>query len=339
VDARLSSSNPNIVVLREISSVFNVLEANKSVQFTPVLDVSRSTAFGGYSLTLTLTYADPEGVSHSDSFIFGILVDAIKPREQTEIVLQTFQIDPFEIHPGDEFVVNLELSNSGNPAYNVQTQLLVDSQVPVYPQSPSIILVGNLDSNQTAIVKYTLRVSGDASEEAYILQILISYLNEYGEIASITEKISIEVHSIIDFQLLDVQPSSLTVSQGETGTLEADLLLIGTESIDFVQLSINTDSDSPFTSIPETEEYIGRVDPDSPIPFELPFTVDSNATSGDYPLQCKVNYWDEYNQEQTKILHLSVTITEQVQNGTTANTVSFWDQIWNIFRNLFGIKP
>jgi hypothetical protein len=62
VEAVLTSTSPNIVILKELSYLFDVVGVNASVCFTSLLGVSRTTPLGAYSLTLTLKYKDPDGV-------------------------------------------------------------------------------------------------------------------------------------------------------------------------------------------------------------------------------------------------------------------------------------
>jgi len=150
------------------------------------------------------------------------------------------------------------------------------------------------------------------------------------------------VKSIVKFQLLNVQPQDLTVELGEIITVEADLLLIGTETVEFVEVEIiENASINPFLSIPESYEYIGRVDPDSPIIFDVQFLVDSNATVGDYTLQIRVGYWDENNQEQQEVIELPVYVKNVGNTGeVTSNTQkTLWEMFIDFIRTLLGMNP
>ncbi|MFQ5758207.1 MAG: COG1361 S-layer family protein [Candidatus Bathyarchaeia archaeon] len=336
VEAMLTSTSSSIVVLRELSYLFDVIGINSSVHFTPVLGVSRNTPLGAYSLTLTLKYKDPDGVSYSDSLVIGVLVDSVEPTERTRIAIQDFKVTPTEVFVGDELTVEMDLKNWGANAHDVQVQLTIDSQSPFVSLDPTLVFVGDLRSNQTVKVIYNLRISGDADADLYVLQLVISYYDVDDQPDSLTEAISIGVHSIVDFRLLDIQPSIVTAELGETVTIEADLLLLGTETVEFVEVEIV--ENRPFISVPESYEYIGRVDPDSPVLFTIQFMVDPNATSGSYTLQMKVSCWDTYNQQRDDIIDLPVVVNEfSNQNEETGPTL--WDIIWTIIRILFGVKP
>jgi len=339
VDSQLTSTSPQIVVLEETGWTFDVIGINSSVNFMPVLGVSRNTPLGAYSLTLTLKYKDPDGVSYSDSLIIGVLVDSVEPTERTRIVVQNFQVIPTKVFPGDELTVEMELKNWGANAYDVQVQLAIDSQSPFVSLDPTLVFVGDFRSNQTAKVIYNLSISGDAEARVYILQLVISYYDVDDQPDSLSEAISIGVHSIIDFRLLDIQPSIVTAEPGETVTIEADLLLLGTETVEFVEIEIvENRSISPFVSVSESYEYIGRVDPDSPVLFMIQFMVDPNATSGSYTLQMRVGCWDGYNQQRQAVIALPVVVNE-FSNQNAGSSPTLWGVIWTIIRILFGVRP
>lgn len=338
VRAVLTSTSPGIVVLKKPSYLFDEVDVGEKINFRPLLGASRSVALGAYSLTLTLDYKDSNGVTYHDNITVGVFVDSVEPTERTAIVVQDFQITPSEVHPGDKLTLQMKIRNLGADAYDVRVQLTTVGQSPFVSLTPTLVFVGNIRSNETTTseISYDLRVGGDAKAQPYPLQLTISYYDVYGQPNSIIESISICVQGVISFRLLNVQPSSLNVEPGEVVTIEADLLLIGTETVKFVQVQIVPNH--PFVSISESYEYIGRVDPDSPVPFDVQFMVDSNATSGSYTLQMRVSYWDEYNQERQAIRELPVTIRERVQKREEVS-LTFWDIFRIIIRILLGVKP
>jgi hypothetical protein len=339
VNARISSSNPNIIIIEETTKLFTLIEPDSVVQITPIIILSRNTPLGSQSLTLTLTFKDTKGATYSDSLIVGLFVDSIEPIEQARIVIQSYQIKPVEVHQGEEFTLEMDVKNLGEVAYDVQAQLSIGNQIPIFSQSPSIIFTGDLESNQSTNISYELQISGDANAQLYTIQVVVSYKDQYDQPNSITEFLSIGVYSIINLHLLNIESTSLAVNHGEIGTLEADLLLIGTEPVDFVQIEIlDNVIDSPFISIPESSEYIGRVDPDSPIPFKIQYAVDSDAEPGEYTLHLRVSCWNEYNQEKQTTLDLTVIINEIIENNEEIR-LTVWDMIWNAIRSIFGIKP
>jgi hypothetical protein len=317
--------------------MFDKIDVGNQIDFRPVIGVSRGVTLGAYSLTLTLDYKDSKGVAYHKEVTVGVFVDSVEPTEHARIVVQEFQVSPTEIYPGDALIMEMELKNWGANAHDVQVQLAIDSESPLSSLDPTLVYVGDLKSNQTAKVVYNLYVSGDADALLYVLSLGVSYNDLYDQARSLTEAVSIRVHSIINFQLLDIQPSQITAVPGEIVEVEADLLLLGTETVDFVEIGIE-DLSSPILPIPESYEYIGRVDPDSPVLFTVQFMVDPNATSGSYVLQMNVSCYDGYNQQRQTTIEIPVIVNEA--SGNSENTsVSLWDIIWTVIRILLGMKP
>jgi len=160
----------------------------------------------------------------------------------------------------------------------------------------------------------------------------VSYLDNKGMQGQIAEVLTITVEELIEFELLDVP--TLMVKKGETMELESDLLLIGTDSVQFV--SIELESDDIFKRVSGSTEYIGAVDPDSPIPFDINYKVSEDAPEGDHAMSITVRYRDHLNREHEELLELDVTVAGNVNDDTPATeTPTFW--VW--VRRLLGLGP
>jgi len=333
------STVSEISIVKESYMTFDVIHHIETVWMHPVLYVESNCPLGAYSLTLQLEYTDTSDTTYIDSVQIGVAVNSVKPTERTRIAIQNFQVTPTKVFPGNESTVELELKNWGSNAYDVQAKLTIGTQSPFVSLDPTLVFVGDLRLNQTATVVYNLSVSRDADANLYRFPLVISYYDVDDQPDSLTEDISIRVHSIIGFRLLDIQPSIITAEPGETVTIEADLLLLGTETVEFVEIEIiENRSIGPFLSIPQSYEYIGRVDPDSPVLFTVQFMVDSNATAGSYTLQIRVSCWDGYNQQRRTVVDVPVVVNE-FSNQNAGTSLTLWDVIWTMIRILFGVRP
>jgi len=124
------------------------------------------------------------------------------------------------------------------------------------------------------------------------------------------------------------------VRRGENKELEADLLLIGTESVDFVSISLV--EDDVFRRVAGSTEYIGAVDPDSPIPFDINLKVAEDAEEGDHPLTLSIDYRDHLNREHEEQLEFTMNVGGDAnQPGQDAAPSGFW--VW--IRRLLGLGP
>ena len=202
---------------------------------------------------------------------------------------------------------------------------------PISSLSPSTVNLGDLDTGEREQLSYRLLVSGSASAGEYPVTITISYTSNNGVPKVLTETVTILVDGLIDFDLLDV-PSEYA-SPGETMDMEADLLLIGTESVDFV--SIGVTEDDVVKRVSGSDEYIGAVDPDSPIPFDLKYKIDDSASNGKYELTLTVKYRDHLNREHQEQIKLEIEIGNPINNEPQPQQTGFW--VW--IRRLFGLGP
>jgi hypothetical protein len=140
------------------------------------------------------------------------------------------------------------------------------------------------------------------------------------------------VDEIVNFSLLN--DLALTVEQNATKQFEGDLLLVGTSRVDFVKVSVV--AQDPFIQVTGSSEYLGAIDPDSPVPFTLKFGVKPGTALGDYMLPIKIEYMNHRNQIKESIINVPVTVVKaepvtQVPSGD----IGFWGWL----RQILGLKP
>jgi len=333
VDTTITSTSPYIAVIEGARFTFDSLEVNASLTSRPSVAVSRSAPLGVYTLSAAVSYKDVDGQGYLDTFTLGVSVDSVAVERQTSIVLRRFTLTPRPVRPGDAVDLELELSCLGATAHDVKTLISFASGGMISPLSPTLVSLGDLDPDQTVTSSYRLLVDGEAVSGQYPASVAISYLDSDGDPRSVVETVIIGVRGIVVFRLLNAP--DVTVERGGIVDLEVDLLLIGTESVRFVQVGVV--EVGPFEGTMESYEYIGSVDPDSPIPFDIQFAVGGEAETGGYTLLLNVTYFDDLNRERESIIEIPVSVVEaQAEPGAQRSGLwGFW--IW--LRRLFGVLP
>ncbi|HXU95087.1 MAG TPA: hypothetical protein VFP45_01490, partial [Candidatus Nitrosotalea sp.] len=76
-----------------------------------------------------------------------------------------------------------------------------------------------------------------------------------------------------------------------------------------------------------SQQFIGDLTPDSPIPFSIPIRGISSLQPGMYPVSFKVTYADDLKNFHTEILNGTVNIGRTFQSATVQNQPSIFDQI------------
>ena len=105
--------------------------------------------------------------------------------------------------------------------------------------------------------------------------------------------------------------------------------MIGTESVQFV--SIEVIDNQVFDSVQGSTEYIGAVDPDSPIPFDVKYGVTDDAEEGEYDLDLLVTYRDHLNKPHEVKLETEIAISAQNPVVEEKKNGGFWSWLRNLF--------
>ncbi|TFH18588.1 hypothetical protein E4H04_02980 [Candidatus Bathyarchaeota archaeon] len=327
----LSSVSSNILLQDSVSTSIDAVQIGQSFTINPTVSIIEETPLGTYSISATLSYKDTDGNRFHQSFSLPISLTSAAAVRNSLVTIEDMKIVEENIHPGDIFTFDIAVKCSSADAYDLVSSLSFNPSSPLAPISPSIVNVGDLNTGETAIARYRMLVSGGVAAGQYPVTITIGYTNNKGVPKVLTETATILVDGLIDFELLD-SPSGIA-SKGVTMELEADLLLIGTESVDFV--SIGVVEDDVINRVSGSEEYIGAVDPDSPIPFTINYKVDDNALEGEHELKLNVTYRDHLNREHIEQIKLDITIGGVIDDNPQPQQSGFW--VW--IRRLFGLGP
>ena len=331
VDAKILSTSPYFTVLENARYTTDEMEPDESSSFVSNIAVSGNAPVGVYSISATVAYTDSYGRDYVESFTIGLKVESVQVAVQTAVVLKDYYTNPEVIYPGDGVSLNLELSCTGASAYDVKSTLLFDPLTGVSSLSPSLVASGDLGPGEAVEVSYNLLLDGSLRAGQYPASLTVSYLDSDGIPKNLMESVTLRVRGIVDFTLINDEAE--TVSTGEVSSFEADLLLIGTESVQFVAIEVV--DDEVFDTVSGGSEYIGAVDPDSPIPFDLNFVVDEDTEPGEYTLKLKVTYKDDLNQDNEDTVELSVYVGEPSSEpqSTQGSTGGFWGWL----RRLLGL--
>ncbi|MFQ6052930.1 MAG: COG1361 S-layer family protein [Candidatus Bathyarchaeia archaeon] len=333
VDVTVASTSPYIVVVEEPRLILDGLGPKENATFTPTILVSRSAPIGVYTLTANISYEDSEGSTYLKTLAFGVSVDSVEVAKQTTVVLKRYTTDPETIHPGYVFDLELELACLGAVAHDLKVSLTFDPSSRLHPLTPTMSTLGDLEPGEVARASYRIIADGDIRAGQYPATVAVSYLDVDGAPKSLVETITFSVRGIFRFSLINEEP--ITAAGGRITEFEADLLLTGTESVRFV--SIGVVEDENFRRTAGSEEYIGAVDPDNPLPFDLKFKVADTTTPGEYEMTLRLTYTDDLNREHESTIDLPVTVTEAPDEAELSRRSPWGFWIW--LRRLFGLLP
>jgi hypothetical protein len=332
LEVSLSTSTPYINVVDGQIYSREKLEVNDSLTLSPRLYIGENALPTDYMLTATAYYQDMEGNRYHQSFNIPMTLESVGPPRVTRVTIDNIKTEPNSIQPGDQFTLTLDVEANGAMAYDVTATLIFSPMDPLSPLTPTVIRLGDIGSSEKKKVNYRLLVDGAIPAGQYPLTVTMSYTSSKGIPAAITETVTILVEGIIDFDLLE--RDLLELVRGEESEIDLNLLLIGTQSVRFVDIELLPDQ--VFSELSGGEEYIGAVDPDSPIPFDLNVNVEDDATLGEHVMKLRVSYTDHLNQRHEDDLQLTLNIVEPTQVLESQTGLrGFW--LW--LRRLFGLTP
>ena len=333
VEVSLVSTSPYLAILDGGRINIEELDSDGEVSMEAVIAVSRSAPLGVYTLSTSSSYQGSDGQGYMEASTLGVSVESVEVPVQTSVVLSSYSTSIDPVNPGDEFELILNMECLGSDAHDVKVALSLDPLTGISTMSPTLVAIGDMTPGEESEATFDLLVSGNVWAGQYPGFATITYLDADGVPRSLMETVTLGVRGIVEFKLINT--GTVSASVGEAKELEADLLLVGTESVQFVNIEVV--EDSVFERTSQSEEYIGAVDPDSPIPFEVWFRAAEGTDVGEHILTLRITYQDDLNQEHVETLEIPVDVEEPSSNSDTqaSSTGGFW--VW--LRRLLGMGP
>jgi hypothetical protein len=246
-------------------------------------------------------------------------------------VITITNLTPRAVVPGEQFSINIEATCADATVYNVKAILAPDSTGLISPLNPTTISLGDLKIGESVKFTYMLLLSGSASAINIPLSVSLKYIDSKGISGVASETITIPVENIVNFTLM--QDQIVTAERGSNTTLEADLLLIGTGRVEFAKIQVI--EEGLVKQIAGSTEYIGAIDPDSPVPFTLKFAVKNSTTIGIHQLKMKIIYLNSRNVEQNSTISVPLNVINPLVN---VKPITNDGGIWGWIKRLFGLQ-
>jgi len=327
----LSSASPLTAIVGDVNFDGNELDAGVATIFTTALDVLDSASLGPYSVSGIVYYSDVSGNRFRQSFTLPFDVSSLEPTKTPTLIIRN--LNPLEsVNPGQSFNLDLEITCSSAQVFNMRASVALDQKGVLSPQSPMNVALGDIKPSESVQLKYSLMVDGAAASGQIPVVVTLRYVDSKGTQGTSTETMTVIVDEIVNFSLLN--DLALTVEQDGTKQFEGDLLLVGTSRVDFVKVSAV--AQDPFIQVTGSSEYLGAIDPDSPVPFTLKFGVKPGTALGDHVLPIKIEYMNHRNQIKESIINVPVTVVKaEPATQVPSGDIGFWGWL----RQILGLKP
>lgn len=217
------------------------------------------------------------------------LVIKIRPSVKIEVL----EAMPENLSVGTGGYLDLTIKNTGfEDGKKATVRLIRNGNSPVIP-TDSNVFIGDFNRNETVTCRYKVAISGDAENQTYPVDVVVSYENRDGDmVTSTADTVGVPVIGKLTFAVvsdpISVNPGSetvITVRYRNTGILTAYHAQARLSAVD------------PFTST-DNNAYLGDLKPGDTAVASYRITPDSGAAAQDYSLDTEVRFRDALDNSQ-----------------------------------------
>jgi len=210
--------------------------------------------------------------------------------------------------------VTLEISNTGSATLSNVDVVLQNTDTSISASSASttnvekVIFdqnhwnVGNIGPNSAKTFSFNVFVPESLKNEPLRTPVKITYFDGHGEKKSVTRIADLYINGLIKPSIYGVKVIELSGKK----TIVGEILNEGNTDglFGFVKLYPLGNS-----NIMESSQYIDEIEPDSPVPFNIPIEFDGGYIFGEHDVRIIVTYKDSMREEQTINYDTTITIT------------------------------
>lgn len=290
VTVALSTANSPVIVKGD-PQVAGDIKSQGIVTVAVPVKITTDAIAGEYQLPLTLryTYLASSSQAGTDTIEFNYepvtetLPVTIKIKPQ--ITIEVLEAVPENLNVGGEGYLDLKIKNIGlEDGRKASVKIIRNGASPVIPSDNSVF-IGDFPRNGTVTCRYKISISGDAEEQSYPVDVVVTYENRDGDIVtSVPETVGIPVGGKITFL-----PGTVQVVQGSAGIIEVTYANSGTSVAYKAQARLS--AVDPFTSTDDTA-YLGDLQPGETATARYQMSVSDTAAAQEYNLNSEVRYRD-----------------------------------------------
>ena len=225
--------------------------------------------------------------------------------------------------------VIIEISNAGTAPLNNVDIVLQNDQTSVASQSQSITNLENVIFDQThwdvgtiepqTAQTFTLKVfvPETIKNEPLHLPMKITYYDAHGTEQSVTRVTDFYINGLVDPSVYGVKVIELSGKQ----TIIGEILNEGNSDglFGFVTLIPRGDS-----NIKESKQYIDEIEPDSPVPFNIPIEFEGGERAGMHDVTIEISYKDSMRVDHSLIYETTVDVSgfTIIENNSDGMSIS-----------------
>ncbi len=324
-----SSNSKNGLIIADTG---NVALAGEIFSLTFHVNLDKNIKIGQYPGIVKIDFSRlRESGTRNSFFNFDFLVTG-------KSILNIKSVDPFLTSIKNNPVV-IQVSNDGTaPLSNVHI-VLQNTQTSVSATAQSVTNlenavfdqnawnIGNVEPKSTKSFAFNIYVPEKLKDETLHAPMEITYFNAHGEAKTILRTIDFYVNGLIKASIYNVDVITLSKKQ----TVIGEVLNEGNVDGLFAFVTLEPLGNS---NIKKSTQYIDKLEPDSPVPFNMPIEFEGQPREGEHDIRITVRYKDSLRNENT-ISYDTTIFYNDMSKEETSNLSEFIPFI--IFGVLSGI--
>ncbi len=294
--------------------------AGKIFTLTFFVNIDKNTGIQQYPGTVKVDYSRlRESGQRNAYFDFNFKVTG-------ESIFNLKAVDPFLTSIKNNNVV-VEISNSGTaPLSNVDI-VLQNTQTSVAATAQSVTNVENvifdrnhwdvatIEPKSTKYFTFNVYVPENLKEEALHAPLQITYFNAHGDRKTVTRTIDFYVNGLVDASIYNIDVINLSGKQ----TVIGEVFNEGNSNGMFAFVTLEPLGDS---NIKKSTQYVDELEPDSPVPFNIPIEFDGEPRFGEHDVRITVRYKDSLRNENI-ITYDTTILYKDTSKDSTATFADF----------------
>ena len=312
-----SSSSLSIPTVNLASQTFNIgdIPANSTVQLSPTVYPVSSAGETAQNLNLQISYGDAYGNQKTSNSQIGLVIAPNPPQSVLNLTNN---------NNGSALILTAgKIQNMGFTLENNDKRPITNVVASLNSESDSMKILG--DSRwtvQSMLPQSKLNLSTKVFASSNIIgqpavfTLTVQYVSA-GQSKTDSLNLGAYIAGEIKIRVYDVHINNI----GNVPNLVGNLLNEGNTVGLFTTIQIVNDQQLRsladfMTSLPPPQ-YLGDLQPDSPLPFSIPLNVDNGISPGTYPVSLKITYSDDLKNTHELILNKILNVKPQHRQQRT----------------------
>ncbi len=305
-DLLVTFSPPSSIAFMGSGNPFHLdrLDGGDEVQISILLYVSPSIASSVIQLPSSISYRDSQSIQSSSAVISFLVApkDSVSPL--------TISVDSNILRGGNQDSPTITIRNSGEGQ-------ITSFEVSIEPSSQSrsalAIVPGtekwsfeSISPDGAKTITPEIIASLGSIDSLQGVTLMISYIDALGNLHEESRDIGFSVKGVITIDFQNEQANPSTISPGGEFDLTGNILNKGNTVALYATITLR--EDSRFRSS-GAGQYIGDINPNTPLPFSISVTAESAIPDGVYPIIVVLTFEDNYGEEYTEEIELQVRVS------------------------------